>query len=66
MDQKKFNLIQKKVWESNINKISKVENAIAVVGLNAALLAGEKLHSFKRLIRNSSCFRNAITKGGRQ
>ena len=45
---------------------SKVENAIAVVGLNAALLAGEKLHFFKCLIRNSSCFRNAITKRGRQ
>ena len=46
MDQKKFNLIQKKVWESNLKKNSKVENAIAVVGFNAALLAGEKLHHF--------------------
>jgi hypothetical protein len=44
MDQKKFDLIQKKVWESNLNKNSKVENAIAVVGFNAALLAGEKLN----------------------
>ena len=45
---------------------SKVENAIAVVGLNAALLAGEKLHFFKCLIRNSSCFSNDVTKGERQ
>ena len=56
MDQQKFNLIQQAVCKSNLKKNSKVENAIAVVGFNAALLAGEKLHSFKCLMRKNFMF----------
>ena len=42
MDQQKFNLIHQKVWENNLKKNFKVENAMAVAGLKAALTAGEK------------------------
>ena len=31
------------MWENNLKKNSKVENAIAVAGLKAALLVGEKI-----------------------
>jgi hypothetical protein len=44
MDQKKFNLIQQEIWENNLKKNFKVENAMAVTGLEAALTAGEKYH----------------------
>ena len=33
---------QQKLWEHTLKKNSKVENAIAVAGLKAALLVGEK------------------------
>jgi hypothetical protein len=32
---------QQKMWENNLKRNSKVENAIAVAGLKAALLVGE-------------------------
>ena len=43
-DQQKFNLIQQAICKSNLKINSKVENAIAVAGFKAALLAGEKYH----------------------
>ena len=42
MDQQKFNSIQHKMWENNLKTNFKVENAMSVTGLKAALTAGEK------------------------
>ena len=34
---------QQKMWENKLKRSTKVENAIAVAGLKAALLVGEKI-----------------------
>ena len=37
---------QQKMWENHLKKNSKVDNAIAVAGLKAALLIGEKTSTY--------------------
>ena len=66
MEQHTFNLIQQTVCKSNLKKKSKVENAMAVAGFKAALLAGEKYQVKSNSKQNSSYFRPAITREGRQ
>jgi hypothetical protein len=60
MDQEKFDLIQQKVWENNRKKNFKVENAMAVAGLKAALTAGEKYICYTNLKRILSYFRPVL------
>ena len=40
---KELKMDQQKIWEKHLKKNSKVDNAIAVAGLKAALLVGEKI-----------------------
>ena len=43
------------MWENNLKKNSKVENAIAVAGLKAALLVGEKIYFKNYSIMDATC-----------
>ena len=43
---KELKMDQQKMWENHLKKNSKVDNAIAVAGLKAALLIGEKTSTY--------------------
>ena len=43
---KELKMDQQKMWENHLKKNSKVDNAIAVAGLKAALLVGEKSYIY--------------------
>ena len=41
---RRYKMDQQKMWENKLKRSTKVENAIAVAGLKAALLVGEKIY----------------------